>query len=288
MAHFVVGSASLRAATLGGLLFAAGCSGAEPAVDTDTGANGGASAGAGMPAAGTSGAGVTAGTGAGSGGSDATGGKGAGGSAEPGGGAGNGSSSGGANTSGGAGTATGGASAAGTSSGGRSAGISGMAGMPGGATSVGGTMSEGGSTSEGGAGGTDAAGSSGTSAGGTGAEALSFATDIWPMFEMIRDPVFVYRGMGSYESCVTTGVCHGGAAPGARLGMIDAESAYSGLIGVASESELCAGTVRVVPGDPDVSCLILFYEGRLRDDLEWVDTAEIDRVREWIAGGALP
>jgi len=60
------------------------------------------------------------------------------------------------------------------------------------------------------------------------------------------------------------------------------------LIGVSSLSSLCEQTIRVVPGDPDQSCLILFYEGRLRDELDWVDTAEIDLVRAWITQGALP
>jgi hypothetical protein len=143
--------------------------------------------------------------------------------------------------------------------------------------------------SSGGSGPSGGSGAGGDSAsGGTGAAALSFAADIWPVFAKIRDPVFVYRGMGSYESCVTTGVCHGGAAPGARLGMTEPVSAYDQLLDVPSESELCAGTLRVVAGDPDASCLILFYIGRLRDDLEWVDTAEIDLVRQWIAEGALP
>jgi hypothetical protein len=69
---------------------------------------------------------------------------------------------------------------------------------------------------------------------------------------------------------------------------VDATTAYAELFGVASTTELCDGTVRVVPGQPEQSCLILFYEGRLRDELEWVETTEIDLVREWIAQGALP
>jgi hypothetical protein len=70
--------------------------------------------------------------------------------------------------------------------------------------------------------------------------------------------------------------------------MLDAETTYGMLIDVPSVSRLCAETIRVVPGNPDQSCLILFYEGRLRDELDWVDTAEIDLMRAWITQGALP
>jgi hypothetical protein len=70
--------------------------------------------------------------------------------------------------------------------------------------------------------------------------------------------------------------------------MADAGTAYDELLGVASTSRLCDDTIRVVPGQPEQSCLILFYEGRLRDELGWVETGEIDLVREWIAQGALP
>jgi hypothetical protein len=122
-----------------------------------------------------------------------------------------------------------------------------------------------------------------------GSRALSFSADIYPVFQMIRDPVFVYPGAGSFENCNDSGVCHGGdVAPGAGLAMMDANMAYGELLGVLSESELCNGTIRVVAGNPDQSCLIMFYEGRLRDELDWVDDAEIDLVRQWIAQGALP
>ena len=124
--------------------------------------------------------------------------------------------------------------------------------------------------------------------GGAGAVALSFAADIWPVFDQTRQPVFVYRGMGSYGGCTAATPCHTGTAVGARLNLADASTAYAGLVNVASVSSLCAGTIRVVPGDPDRSCLVLFYEGRLRDDLQWVGDAEIDLVRRWIAQGARP
>jgi hypothetical protein len=137
------------------------------------------------------------------------------------------------------------------------------------------------STGESGAGGEDASG-------GVGPDALSFEVDVWPVFAMTRDPVFVYPGGTTYESCVTGGVCHGGPAPGANLRMNDASEAYGMLLDAPSNSDLCAGTIRVVAGNPRESCLILFYEGRLRDELDWVDTAEIDLVRQWIEDGALP
>lgn len=70
--------------------------------------------------------------------------------------------------------------------------------------------------------------------------------------------------------------------------MPDRDTAYQGLLDQPSVSSLCDGTVRVVPGQPEQSCLILFYEGRLRDELDWVDDEEIDLVREWIRQGALP
>jgi hypothetical protein len=57
---------------------------------------------------------------------------------------------------------------------------------------------------------------------------------------------------------------------------------------VPSRSSLCDGTVRVVPGDPDQSCLILFYQGRLMEELDWVEPSEIDLVCQWISEGALP
>ncbi len=119
---------------------------------------------------------------------------------------------------------------------------------------------------------------------------LSFAADIWPLWSMDRDPVFVYRGMGSYTGCADqTAPCHGAANPGAQLSMADAETAYAQMMDTSSMSGICDGTQRVVVGDPEQSCLILFYVGRLGpEDLDWVDEAEIELMREWIRQGALP
>jgi hypothetical protein len=122
-----------------------------------------------------------------------------------------------------------------------------------------------------------------------GAAPLSFANDIWPLWSMERDPVFVYRGMGSYSGCTDSGVCHGGQSAGGQLSMADRETAYQQMIDTPSVSSLCAGTQRVAVGDPDNSCLILFYVGRLgKEDLAWVDDSEIELMREWIRQGALP
>ncbi len=120
--------------------------------------------------------------------------------------------------------------------------------------------------------------------------ALSFAADIWPLWDMDREPVFVYRGMGSYTGCADeTAPCHGAANPGAQLSMADADTAYAQMMDTSSMSGICDGTQRVVVGDPDQSCLILFYVGRLGpEDLDWVDEAEIELMREWIRQGALP
>jgi hypothetical protein len=119
---------------------------------------------------------------------------------------------------------------------------------------------------------------------------LSFAADIWPLWSKDRDPVFVYRGMDSYTGCSDeTSPCHGAANPGALLSMADAETAYAQMMDTQSVSGICAGTQRVAIGDPEQSCLILFYEGRLGPlDLDWVDEAEIELMREWIRQGALP
>lgn len=140
-----------------------------------------------------------------------------------------------------------------------------------------------------GTGGTGTVGTGGTGTAGTGGSApLSFAADIWPVFDQVRDPPWKYYGTGSYAGCTTGGVCHGGPNPGAGMSMTAADSAYRVLIDVPSVSSLCAGTIRVIAGDPERSCLVRFYEGRLRDELGWVGQAEIDLVRSWIADGARP
>ena len=144
-------------------------------------------------------------------------------------------------------------------------------------------------TTSGGTATTTSAVTGGTTASNPGDETLSFSRDIFPLWEMVRKPAWQYRGTGSYSGCNVDGVCHGGASPGAGLMMADAPSTYAELIDVASASTLCAGSLRVVAGDPEASCLVLFYQGRLgNDDLGWVNDAEIELMREWIRQGALP
>lgn len=241
------------AALVGALSLLVACGGTEPG--TSPGSGGDAPGGAGMSSSGTGGSTFTGG----SGGSPASGGTGAI-AGMPSGGVGG--------TSSGAGGVNGGTTGASAGSGGMTGGSGGTAGAP----SMGGA----------GAGGTGSPGGSG------GSQALSFRTDIFPVFAMTRDPAFVYPGGSTFESCTTTGVCHGGVRPGAGLQMIDADMAYGELFGAASTTELCNGTTRVIAGNPAESCLILFYEGRLRDELDWVEDTEIDLVRRWIAEGALP
>jgi hypothetical protein len=202
----------------------------------------------------------------------------------------------------------------GAASGGTTGGVTSTGGMPasggtsGGTTSTGGTKATGGTPSLAGAGsggkssggspqttggsslggGGTGGGSAGMPAAGSTARTLSFEADIWPVFALIRDPIFEYYDGSTYESCVTAGVCHGGTSPGAGLRMPDPSTAYEQLLNVPSRTSLCDDTLRVVPGDPDQSCLILFYLQRLQTELEWVNDAEIDLVREWITQGAAP
>lgn len=181
-----------------------------------------------------------------------------------------------------------------TSSGGAGgvSGVGGSAGETAGAGGTGGGGGTGGAGMGGGAGDQQPPPTAGTGGagggGGSGSAALSFETDIWPVFNQVRNPPWKYYGSGSYAGCTTNGVCHGGTSPGAGLRMTAHDVAYRSLIDVASVSGLCAGTIRVSAGDPDGSCLVRFYEGRLRTELGWVDQAEIDLVRRWIAQGARP
>lgn len=190
---------------------------------------------------------------------------------------------GGAPSTGGAPGTGGAATSGGTSGTGGASGTGGTSGT-GGMTTTGGTQVQGGT---GGRASTSTGGTVGTG-GGAGAMALGFAADIWPVFSQVRQPPFVYRGMGSYQGCTAASPCHGSANPGARLSMIDSDAAYRALVQVASTSSLCAGALRVIPGNPDGSCLVRFYQGRLKDDLQWVPQSEIELMRRWISDGARP
>src|SRR5262245_54472092 len=196
---------------------------------------------------------------------------------------------GGASETGGTNGASAGTNGASAGTNGASAGTSGASAGTNGASA--GTNGAGAGTNGAGAGGRGGSGTTGTG-GGAGAQTLSFRTDIWPVIDQVRNPAFEYRGLGTYTGC-TSGMspCHRAASPGAQLSMTDAATAYANLLNVASVTSLCrtaGGTMRVIPGNPDQSCLILFYQGRLKDDLQWVTQAEIDLVRRWIAEGARP
>jgi len=263
-------------AVLGAILSLAACSGDPPPTTSPDGAgSGGTQAGAGTSSSGASGAGALPGAGSG----------------------GKGTAAGGAGTGGGGGTsgASAGAGADNAGSGGMTAGAGGVSngGMSSGGVSATGGSSDGGSSGTGGTtGGSPSTGGAGAgganSSAGAAGQLLGFEADIWPMFDKVRDPVFVYYGGSRYESCDTMGVCHGGDDPGAGLSFSSSDVAYQMLIDQPSQSTLCNGTLRAVAGNPEESCLILFYETRLRDELEWVDTTEIDLAREWIRQGALP
>jgi hypothetical protein len=120
--------------------------------------------------------------------------------------------------------------------------------------------------------------SSGVETGSTGG-GLSFEADVWPFLVLERDPPL----SGRMASC---NACHAGGAGG--LAMPDPATALANMINVESSSSLCAGSMLVVPGDPDASCFVIFYEQRLRDSLGWVDQSETDVARAWVEGGAAP
>jgi hypothetical protein len=88
--------------------------------------------------------------------------------------------------------------------------------------------------------------------------------------------------------------CHGTA----RAGALDLrpESAYASLVGVLADNPVAraAGTLRVVPGDPERSFLVAKLRGTLVDGEGTrmpqvgppLPAAKIDLVRRWIAAGA--
>ena len=130
--------------------------------------------------------------------------------------------------------------------------------------------------------GSGAAGPSGGSPGTGGADALSFEEDIWPVLIQARKPAL----SGASDSCSGANGCHLTGAGG--LALPSQSEAYNNLIDMPSSSAICDGLLHVVAGEPDQSCFVVFYEIRLRDQLGWVDQAETDRVRQWVADGAMP
>ena len=98
-----------------------------------------------------------------------------------------------------------------------------------------------------------------------------------------------------FDSTCATPSCHGAGAASAGLDLSDG-AAYSNLVGVpaANEAARAAGLLRVAPGDPDHSYLLLKLEGKLGPD-EGVQmplvggplpASAIDAIRRWIAAGA--
>ncbi|MEZ4438319.1 MAG: hypothetical protein R3B72_04490 [Polyangiaceae bacterium] len=139
----------------------------------------------------------------------------------------------------------------------------------GGAGGAGGTSPDPGTGGDGGDGG--AAGGDGGS-GGTAPQALSFAEDIYPIFQA--------------NSCSNGafGSCHGGAPPPAGLSMPDAATAYAQLYEVNATT---GPGLRVAPGSPQTSFLITFaYQSLL--GVNTITAGEIQTVEQWIAEGANP
>jgi len=101
-----------------------------------------------------------------------------------------------------------------------------------------------------------------------------------PSFSATIQEIFVRR------SCASTS-CHG-AALAARLDL-RSEASYAALVGVTATTE---PIVRVIPGDPDNSYLVMKLEGRqsvgVRMPLGLAPLDEIDltNIRNWIAQGA--
>jgi hypothetical protein len=122
-------------------------------------------------------------------------------------------------------------------------------------------------------------GSSGMADSSSSGDGLSFENDVWPILAMERAQPL----SGRIASCIG---CHGSGAGG--LSTPDPGTTYANLLDTPSTSALCADTTRVVPGDPDASCFVIFYEVRLRDQLGWVDQSETDLIRAWVESGAAP
>jgi hypothetical protein len=91
--------------------------------------------------------------------------------------------------------------------------------------------------------------------------------------------------------CAIAGGCHAGV--GAPYGQDLSEGkAYASIVGV--ESQEVPGLLRVAPGDPDNSYLVMKVAGDPRIAGErmpfggpYLEQAEIDAIREWIESGAL-
>lgn len=100
----------------------------------------------------------------------------------------------------------------------------------------------------------------------------SFAADIQEIFDR--------RGCSS-------STCHGSARQGAMD--LRAGAAYASLVGVTATTE---PVVRVVPGDPDGSYVVIRVEGRQNAGGRMplggapLDAIDLTNLRNWIANGA--
>lgn len=110
---------------------------------------------------------------------------------------------------------------------------------------------------------------------------LAPACEPEPSFSSVDSDIFV-------RSCGFSS-CHGANTGGMTLGA--GSDDYSALVGVPAVG--ATGETRVIPGDPDNSYLVKKLEGA--DDIVGVrmppgaalEGADIERVREWIAAGAI-
>lgn len=106
--------------------------------------------------------------------------------------------------------------------------------------------------------------------------------------------VATWRSIQDNVFTPTCTVCHIGSSAPQGLKLDEANS-YNLLVGVASTEQ--PGILRVAPGDPDNSYIIIKLEGtdpRLvlarmpANGPPFLDQATIDVIRQWIADGAQP
>ena len=112
----------------------------------------------------------------------------------------------------------------------------------------------------------------------------------------IATPVVLEPNLDSIQSqvfgptCATAG-CHNNAANAGGLSLVDADTSFMNLVGVASSA--AAGRTRVVAGDANASYLIekLGPNPAVGAQMPFgrppLPQADIDVIRTWIANGAL-
>ena len=109
---------------------------------------------------------------------------------------------------------------------------------------------------------------------------------IGPTLDQIQAVIFT-------PSCATAG-CHSAGTMAAGLSLADADSSYADLVGQFSNAAGQAGSVLVLPNDPDMSYLIMKLENaagitgnRMPPAGAAISQSNIDQVRLWITNGAL-